>query len=56
MLVRSSGTVEEIPSKAVTTLNAGDCLVIETAGGGYGRLEERDAQGHAQDLRDGKVA
>ncbi len=37
---RGDGTVEELGSKAVVTMNVGDVFVIETpGGGGYGELE-----------------
>jgi N-methylhydantoinase B len=55
-IVRASGEIEEIRSKAVMRLKAGDRLVIETAGGaGYGPADEREPAAAARDLRDGKV-
>ena len=47
VITRRDGTVEEIPSKCVTLLQAGDRLLIETAGGGgYG-----DPAGRSQAAR-----
>lgn len=55
-IVRASGTTEEIPSKAVTRLKAGDRLIVETAGGGgYGPVGQREPAMTARDLRDGKA-
>lgn len=54
---RNDGSVEEIPSKAVTRLKKGERLVMQTAGGGgYGSPSERDAALVAQDVFDGKVS
>jgi N-methylhydantoinase B len=56
LIVRGGGAVEEIPSKAVVTLQAGDRLPIETAGGGgYGPSEQKEPTSRARDGRDGKV-
>ena len=47
VITRRDGTVEEISSKCVTLLQAGDRLLIETAGGGgYG-----DPAGRSQAAR-----
>ncbi len=55
-IVRASGSCEEIPSKAVTRLKAGDRLIVETAGGGgYGPAGQRAAASVAGDVRDEKV-
>jgi N-methylhydantoinase B len=54
---RADGSVEEIPSKIVTTLHPGDRLVVETAGGGgYGEPGQRPASRLADDVRNGKVS
>jgi len=54
---RRSGDTEVIPSKIVTTLTAGDRLVIETAGGGgYGDPTKRARTNIEQDLADGKIS
>src|SRR3546814_19928290 len=44
VIYRSAGAVEEVRSKMMTTLNKGDRLVLETAGGGgFGPPSARDA-------------
>jgi len=54
---RAGGNVEEIPSKIVTTLHAGDRVVVETAGGGgYGDPRRRAPIQLEGDVRDGKVS
>lgn len=54
---RADGRVEEIPSKIVTTLRAGDRVVVETAGGGgYGKPRERARAEVGADVRNGKVS
>ena len=56
VVVRISGEIEEIPSKAVTRLKAGDRLIVETAGGaGYGPAGDREPAVVERDLCDGKV-
>jgi N-methylhydantoinase B len=53
---RADGTREVVPSKLVTTLRAGDRVVMETAGGGgYGDPALRDAERLRADIADGKV-
>ncbi|HKF72317.1 MAG TPA: hydantoinase B/oxoprolinase family protein [Stellaceae bacterium] len=53
---RADGRVEEIRSKTVTTLRAGDRVVVETAGGGgYGEPGRRSASRVEDDVRNGKV-
>ena len=48
---------ETMPSKIVTTLQAGDRVVIETAGGGgYGDPARRDPEQVGLDLADGKIS
>ncbi len=57
VIVRRDGTVEEIPSKVVTRLMAGDRVIVQTAGGaGYGDPQARDPGAVAADIADGKVA
>ena len=56
-LARADGSDEVIPSKAMTTLRAGDRIVVETAGGGgNGPLSQRDPTATTRDLADGKVS
>ena len=55
-ITRSDGRVDEVPSKQVTTLHAGDRVLVETAGGGgYGTPSDRDRNRSSMDLRNGKV-
>ena len=57
LIQRADGRTEEIRSKIVTTLAAGDRLVIGTAGGGgHGDPRERDREEVAADVHDGKVS
>jgi N-methylhydantoinase B len=54
---RADGGEEVVPSKIVTTLHAGDRVVMETAGGGgYGDPAARDAAKLRADVEDGKVS
>jgi N-methylhydantoinase B len=54
---RADGSEEVVPSKIVTTLHAGDRVVMETAGGGgYGDPAERDPVQVQADVEDGKVS
>ena len=54
---RTEGAKEVVPSKIVTTLNAGDRVVFETAGGGgYGDPARRDPEQVGLDLADGKIS
>ena len=56
-IVRADGSVEVVPSKVLTTVRAGDRLLVQTAGGGgYGVPTERDADALSQDLANGKVS
>jgi len=56
-LYRKDGSELLIPSKIVTQMNAGDRLVVETAGGGgYGDPTVRDRASVAADVRNGKVS
>ncbi len=55
-IMRADGSVEEVPSKIVTQLFAGDHLLIETAGGGgWGDPATRDPALREADIADGKV-
>ncbi len=55
-IMRADGSVEEVPSKIVTQLFAGDHLLIETAGGGgWGDPARRDPALREADIADGKV-
>ena len=54
---RADGSEQEIRSKIVTTLYAGDRLVVVTAGGGgHGDPRERDRVAVAADVQNGKVS
>jgi N-methylhydantoinase B/oxoprolinase/acetone carboxylase alpha subunit len=54
---RRAGGVEVIRSKIVTTLDAGDRVLIRTpGGGGYGDPKKRDRARVAADLADGKIS
>ena len=55
-IVRADGTVEEIPSKRVTELFAGDRVRVATPGGaGYGDPAKRRAAAREEDVASGKV-
>lgn len=57
VLVHPDGSREEIPSKKVFTIGAGDVLRIwTTGGGGYGDPLERPAETVLADVRDGRVS
>jgi N-methylhydantoinase B/oxoprolinase/acetone carboxylase alpha subunit len=54
---RADGSEEVVPSKLVTTLHAGDRVVMETAGGGgCGDPDARDREKVRADLADGKIS
>ena len=54
---RADGGAEVVPSKIVTTLHAGDRVVMETAGGGgYGDPAGREVARVRADVADGKVS
>jgi N-methylhydantoinase B len=54
---RADGRQETVPSKLVTTLRAGDRVLLETAGGGgYGEPSRRDRELVQLDLADGKIS
>jgi N-methylhydantoinase B/oxoprolinase/acetone carboxylase alpha subunit len=56
VIFRNDGRVEEIPSKIVTTLHAGDRILIETAGGGgHGPPQERAPESARRDVEDRKT-
>lgn len=56
-ILRANGSEEVIPSKCVTTVNRGDRLVIETAGGGgYGPPEQRSDELRRMDFLNGKTS
>ncbi|MCZ6839329.1 MAG: hydantoinase B/oxoprolinase family protein, partial [Alphaproteobacteria bacterium] len=56
-LIRASGRVEELPSKVTNlTIQAGDLIIMETAGGGgNGPAAARDPAAVLADVLDGKV-
>ena len=55
-ILRRDGSIEEIPSKIVTRLHAGDRVVVETAGGaGFGDPALRHPDAIRDDVADGKV-
>jgi N-methylhydantoinase B len=55
VIVRADGREEVIPSKALTVLNKGDRIIVETpGGGGYGDPKRRQAV--ADDIANGKVS
>lgn len=52
---RAGGAEEVIPSKVLTVLNQGDCVIVETpGGGGYGVPKNRKTV--ADDIANGKVS
>jgi N-methylhydantoinase B len=54
---RTDGTVEVIASKMLTTLNAGDRVVVNTAGGGgWGPTKHRDDARTERDRANGKLS
>ena len=54
-ILRRDGSVTEIPSKTVTTLQPGDRLLVETAGGGgYGDPKARATDAVRADVANGK--
>jgi N-methylhydantoinase B len=56
-IVRASGSVEEIQSKLVTTLNKGDRVVVRTpGGGGHGSPAERSLDRVQADIDDEKIS
>lgn len=55
VIVRADGRTEVIPSKALTVLNKGDRVIVETpGGGGYGDPKERRLV--QEDIANGKVS
>ncbi len=56
-IARRDGSEEVINSKLLTTVHAGERLIVETAGGGgYGEPENRDPNAVQEDVRNGKVS
>jgi len=54
VIVRANGQEEVIPSKALTVLNKGDRLIVETpGGGGYGDPRKHDPAKVARDVARG---
>lgn len=54
---RRDGSIEEIPSKRVLTLQQGERLHVDTpGGGGYGDPLERPPQAVEQDIRDRRIS
>jgi N-methylhydantoinase B len=54
---RGDGTEEVVRSKLLTTVQAGDRLLVKTAGGGgYGDPRERQREAVTEDVRNGKVS
>jgi N-methylhydantoinase B len=57
VIERANGEAQIVPSKIVTTLSAGDRVVMETAGGGgYGDPRQREPARLEADVNDGKVS
>ena len=57
IIKRADGRQDTVPSKLVTTLRAGDRVVLETAGGGgYGEPSARDPELVRLDVADGKIS
>ncbi|MBY5989153.1 hydantoinase B/oxoprolinase family protein [Roseovarius atlanticus] len=56
-ILRKDGSKVDIPSKMVTTVAAGDRIIVQTAGGGgYGDPALRAQDALAADLADGKIS
>jgi N-methylhydantoinase B len=56
-IVRGDGSEDVVRSKLLTTVKAGDRLIVETAGGGgYGNPREREREAVTEDVRNGKVS
>ena len=57
IIKRADGRQETVPSKLVTTLRAGDRVVLETAGGGgFGEPSRREPALVGLDVADGKIS
>jgi N-methylhydantoinase B len=55
VIIRADGREEVIPSKALTVLNKGDRVIVETpGGGGYG--DPRRRRSVQEDVANGKVS
>jgi N-methylhydantoinase B len=56
-IVHVDGSEDVVCSKLLTTVKAGDRLIVETAGGGgYGNPLEREREAVIEDVRNGKVS
>ena len=56
-IMRNDGREETVASKLLTTVNKGDRLVLQTAGGGgYGVPTDRDQHALSNDVADGKIS
>ena len=56
-IFRADGREEVVPSKKLLQMNAGDRMLIQTAGGaGYGDQAQRDPEAQRQDIKNGKVS
>lgn len=56
VVIRRDGSVEDLPSKAMTMLNQGDRFILETAGGGgFGDPSLRDPKLADQDVLNRKI-
>jgi N-methylhydantoinase B len=56
-IVHGDGAEDVVRSKLLTTVKAGDRLIVETAGGGgYGNPLEREREAVIEDVRNGKVS
>ncbi|MEK6592476.1 MAG: hydantoinase B/oxoprolinase family protein, partial [Pseudomonadota bacterium] len=54
---RKDGRVEEIRSKIVTQLEAGDRVLVKTpGGGGYGDPRKRERSAVKRDIENGKIS
>ncbi|MBT6275648.1 MAG: hydantoinase B/oxoprolinase family protein [Chromatiales bacterium] len=55
-IIRADGTEDAIASKRLTTLHAGERLIVATAGGGgYGDPRERERAAVEEDIANGKI-
>jgi len=56
VVIRGNGSIEDLPSKAMTILNRGDRFILETAGGGgFGDPSQRNPELANQDVLNRKV-
>ncbi|WP_179137091.1 hydantoinase B/oxoprolinase family protein [Candidatus Entotheonella palauensis] len=57
VIARGDGSKEVVRSKLLTTVHAGERLIVKTAGGGgYGDPKERNREAVVEDVRNGKVS